>query len=156
MEGVFLHEDAEKCKYGESCERILCMFKHESEIDINNEESKVSDNTVHEIIVDVHKEEMVTVDETFDLNERDVEEFVICETIEEVVPVSKLLPFKCKMCDFASACKSDLKNHKKTIHNWCFICFSSFVSQDKLKDHFVKAHSEKEGDLDLALGKAPR
>ena len=93
------------------------MFKHKSEIDVNNEKSKVSDNTEHEIIVDVHEEEIVTVDDTFDLNAGDVEEIVIWETIKEVVPVSKLLTFKCKIGDFASASKSDLKNHKKTIHN---------------------------------------
>ena len=26
---VFLHEDAQNCKYGMQCERQLCMFKHE-------------------------------------------------------------------------------------------------------------------------------
>ena len=64
--------------------------------------------------------------------------------------------FKCKMCDFASARKIDLRNHMKTSHYWCFICFSTFTSQDKLKDHFFKVHSKKEGDLELVLGKAPR
>ena len=46
-------------------------------------------------------------------------------------------------------------NHKKRIHNWCFICFSSFLCQENLKDHFIQLHSENEADLDLVVGKAP-
>ena len=29
VECVFLHEDSAKCKYGDACERLYCMFKHE-------------------------------------------------------------------------------------------------------------------------------
>ena len=50
-ECVFLHEDADNCKYGESCERILCMFKHKSVICSN--EDKLPDKTVHTIVVGI-------------------------------------------------------------------------------------------------------
>ena len=28
---IFMHKDSELCKYGNSCERILCMYKHRNE-----------------------------------------------------------------------------------------------------------------------------
>ena len=137
------------------------MFKHVEVIDESKEET-----IVH---VDVHEEEIVTidiVDETTQTSETNVDENIISEIVDDSeqdnalsskpFPVDNLKKFKCKMCDFASESKSDLKNHKKTIHNWCFLCFSSFMCQENLKDHFLKVHSKIEAELDLALGKAPR
>ena len=68
------------------------------------------------------------------------EDIVINEPVEDTAIPSKDYPFKCRMCDFASARKTDLKNHKKTIHHWCFICFSSYTSQENLKDQFCNDH----------------
>ena len=34
---IFLHEDSEECKFGNMCERTLCMYKHKSR---NGEEIK--------------------------------------------------------------------------------------------------------------------
>ena len=50
--------------------------------------------------------------------------------------------FKCEKCDFEAERKSDIMNHKKEYHNWCLICFSTFSSQDKLKEHNLKNHNE--------------
>ena len=143
-ECVFLHEDADKCRYGESCDRILCMFKHDNVISETEETSNTSEMSVQEVVADVHEDEIVTVDSVIDTIETDVSE-----------DIAKLA-FKCRMCDFASARKTNLKNHKKTIHHWCFICFSSYSSQENLKNHFLNAHSNKQEDLELALGEAPR
>ena len=89
--------------------------------------------------VDVHAEEIVTidiVDETTQTSETNIDEIVEDSEQEntlssKTIPVDNLKKFKCKMCDFASESKSDLKNHKKTSHNWCFLCFSSFMCQEK-------------------------
>ena len=136
-------------------------------------------DTPRTIVVDIHEEEIVTVesvDEIIQISVENVEKTVsskeTIETVEESEPVkqddavssrksqlyaeSSSIFFKCKMCDFAAARKTNLRNHKKTSHNWCFICFSTFTSQDDLKDHFYKVHSKNEEDLELALGKAPR
>ena len=51
--------------------------------------------------------------------------------------------FKCGMCDFASARKSDLIDHRISSHNWCNICFSSFVFQESLQNHIKKMHSDQ-------------
>ena len=123
-ECVFLHEDADICKYGESCERLLCMFKHESVICSNDD--KVPDKTVQTFFVDIHEDEIVTFDSVIENIETNVaEEISVSDIIEDTL--TECLAFKCKMCDFASARKADLKNHKKTIHHWCFICFSTYA-----------------------------
>ena len=166
QECVFLHEDADKCRYGESCDRILCMFKHENVISVIKETNNISEVTVQQVVVDIHEDEIVTVDSVIETIETNVSEEVVVNDIpvdsEPDNAISgkkysfKLLPFKCRMCDFASARKTDLKNHKKTIHHWCFICFSSYTSEDNLKNHFTNNHSNNKEDLVLALGEAPR
>ena len=40
-ECVFLHEDAEICKYGAQCERNNCMFKHENDTVNDNDDNEV-------------------------------------------------------------------------------------------------------------------
>ena len=50
--------------------------------------------------------------------------------------------FKCEKCDYATTTKANIVNHKKETHNWCRFCFSSFNSQDQLKDHILKNHTE--------------
>ena len=50
--------------------------------------------------------------------------------------------FKCNKCDLESATKPDLVKHKTETHNWCIFCFSSFNSQDKLKEHIITNHTE--------------
>ena len=31
--------------------------------------------------------------------------------------------------------------HNKEIHNWCNFCYSSFISQKKLKKHIIAKHT---------------
>ena len=40
---VYLHEDSVDCKYGDLCERDMCMFKHESCDEINEREEDNDD-----------------------------------------------------------------------------------------------------------------
>ena len=82
-----------------------------------------------------------------DLSSRDYVQFIFCYFNPTV---TENLAYSSTSSDF------DLNNHKKTIHHWCFICFSSHTCEDNLKDHFTNAHSKNLEDLDLALGKAPR
>ena len=179
QECVFLHEESQICKYGTMCERNYCMFKHEkeeeSDVSVSNEISNENENEMDE----KNNEETVNnMDEDAENNEEydhieivNVEEVNVAvvniENSDDTRDASddkiagnyaisdKDFPFKCRMCDFASARKTELKNHKKTIHHWCFICFSSYTSQENLVNHFTNFHSTKQEDLDLALGKAP-
>lgn len=163
-------------KHGKKKESDVSV-SNENEMDVNNDEefvnivdevADISNKTPRTIVVEINEEKIVTVesvDETISVE--DVDETLISkemiETVEDSEPVKKKKYedsssrfFKCKMCDFAAARKISLRDHKKTSHNWCFICFSTFTSQDDLKDHFYKEHSKNEGDLVLVLGKAPR
>ena len=63
---------------------------------------------------------------------------------------------RCKKCDYATKRKGYFNDHKTTSHNWCFICYSSYTSQDDLKKHFKKSHSKALGCLEGKIGKAHR
>ena len=87
-----VHEDVENFKFGVICERILCMFKHQDNIETS--------------LIDVIEEEVVTHNETF--------ETVIIDEQEEFMKKEKMFKnpskqvsndemFKCKMRDFAVA-----------------------------------------------------
>ena len=51
--------------------------------------------------------------------------------------------FKCEICDFVSARKTSIMEHKESMHNWCLLCFSSFKIKQKLKKHVKDLHSDK-------------
>ena len=36
--------------------------------------------------------------------------------------------FRCEICDFASAMKNIIENHKELLHSWCKQCEASFSS----------------------------
>ena len=36
-------------------------------------------------------------------------------------------------------CKISINDHKEQYHNWCSTCFSSFCSQENLKNHTKKS-----------------
>jgi uncharacterized Zn-finger protein len=49
--------------------------------------------------------------------------------------------FKCLQCDFETTTKGDIVEHKRESHNWCSFCFSTFSSQEILKDHVDANHT---------------
>ena len=127
-ERVFLHENAEYCKYGGKCERIMCMFKHEQPVTEVFEEEFADVVTVNEdteiIVTDIHEEERVDQDETIVM--KDTNKFdTVLPNRAEVCYQDNLL--QCNRCDFASVRKREISDHKTTIHSWCCICFSSRV-----------------------------
>ena len=145
-ECLFLHEEAEICKYGKQCERILCMFKHEYEDDENlsdevkNDEKDDVDNIVSNVIEVIEGEKNGTEDVPCE-NENiiDVQDDIEHEddtsnaTFMNPSQIDKLLSdnmFKCEICDFTSSSKICIIDHKEAIHNWCPTCYSSFMSQD--------------------------
>ena len=69
---------------------------------------------VSTIVIDIHEDEVVTTD-IENIETHMSEEVVVSDIIEDTF--TEYLAFKCKMSDFASARKADLKNHKKTIHH---------------------------------------
>ena len=131
------------------------MFKHAHNVDkMNDNECVIVVNEIEAIIVDVNEEETIelgaNVEDIFTVNcnneeivvDIHEENIVVTNTSDELLvkDIDSLATaslqhvnvnidiFKCSICDFASARKSDLKDHKTTIHNWCFICFSSYTN----------------------------
>ena len=87
-------------------------------------------------IVDVNEE-----DETHDLENK-----ISNRTFRNPSQVDKYCSdtlFRCEICDFASARKDTIENHKELIHNWCPQCLSSFTNQNKLKSNIRNIHCGK-------------
>ena len=148
-ECVFLHEDSKICKYGKTCERNFCMFKHEcnaetNEINVNEEESVTGDD----IFVIDDQEEFIGQD-----NETSERTFLNPSQDDEISCDEMI---NCEMCDFVSARKTDMMNHKNSSHNLCHICSSKFIFQESLKNHMKKMHNYKEGLSGPQSGEAPR
>lgn len=133
---IFLHKDSKFCKYDTYCERDLCMFKH-GKVPIENE--NIDPNDICDEVIDIIEIESETEEA------RENEKSEMCEndsdkTFHNPSQEDNTLKFKCNKCDFESATKPDLVKHKTEIHNWCIHCFSSFDSQDKLKEHIFVNH----------------
>ena len=48
--------------------------------------------------------------------------------------------FACKLCNYQAEKKYDITFHLEDIHNWCYICFSTFDNQENLKKHVQTNH----------------
>ena len=153
QECIFLHEESMSCKYGNLCERLLCMFKHEIETaeekienDVNIIEILETEIIEEESETAVEEIKIVNVDEQDDVELND--EISNCTFINPSQADQNLndLKFKCDKCDFASARKAFVNDHKVAIHNWCSVCYSNFSNQEKLKKHTKKQHSKKKAN----------
>ena len=108
---IFVHEESKDCKFGKACERILCMFKHEENVDdADNEEE---DDTESE------NEDSDDDDETEEMLER------LKPSLENVTnaieQVAKMLmkvsnSLKCDKYDFEAKNENGLTMHKKAKH----------------------------------------
>ena len=119
------------------------MFRHKSNTVAEKDEGNA--NLENENDDSIHDEE------TFldDLAEQEDEKIEECEnentmnrTFSNPSQDTNEKKFKCENCDFGANTKSDLNNHKTSIHNWCPTCFSSFVTKERLILHQRKKHSK--------------
>ena len=118
------------------CERNFCMFKHK----MNVESHKVEEND------NLDEDTNVIVDEAGNEDKNEELEECMNDTMNRTFsnPSQDLIDkkFQCENCSFRAETKSDLNNHKTTIHNWCPFCYSSFVTQERLSLHKRKKHSK--------------
>ena len=147
-ECLFLHKEAKMCKYGKLCERMYCMFKHESETknvmdDVEETNESVTEVIEEAIVPEDEATKIIDIDDLEDMEyQNDLPNTTFHNPSQEDKPVGAK-QFKCKMCDFTSSSKIIINDHKEEIHNWCSTCFSSFSSQENLKNHTKTKHSEK-------------
>ena len=113
------------CKFDSICERDFCMFKHKTK-------------DVTETIIEC--EDIQNHDADF---EPEVENDSFNKTfVNPSQDITRENTFKCEACDFTAVSKDDVNKHKTVIHNWCDICFSSFVTQERLNLHLKKKHNK--------------
>ena len=146
-ECLFLHEEANMCKYGKLCERMFCMFKHESVtnnvVDDFEENESVTELIDEAILPEDESSKIIDIDDLEDMeHQNDVSNTTFLNPSQHDKPVGAKL-FKCEICDFTSSSKISINDHKEETHNWCSTCFSSFSSQENLKNHTKTKHNEK-------------
>ena len=156
-ECIFLHEESKSCKFGNLCERLFCMFKHEIETaeEQGSIEETIENDDVNFIeiieteIIEVESDnvveniKIVNVDEPDDM---DLNEEISNSTFIKPSQADQNLndkKFKCDKCDFASARKASIDDHKVVTHNWCSVIYSNFSNQENLKKHMKKRHGKK-------------
>ena len=98
-ECIFVHEESEICKFGKSCERKMCMYRHENiDDESENEEEESSDEEASEKL----KPSLEKVQKSIDK---------VTALLAQVCP-----DFKCQQCDFEAKNVNGLNMHVKAKH----------------------------------------
>ena len=103
-ECIYIHEDAENCRFGRHCERKFCMFKHE---DINEEECETDDDSDEDVNIDINGIDLNKIKPVLEKFKKSVENF------EELMGK---LSLKCKQCEFEAKDMNGLTMHMKAKH----------------------------------------
>ena len=98
---IYLHEESDNCKYGKSCERILCMFKHE-ECDDGDDSENENDSEEDEDEESVENLKPVLKK--------------IQEAVEKFDVLLKKCSLRCDQCEFEAKNQNGLNMHVKSKH----------------------------------------
>ena len=109
-ECIFAHKIAKECIYGNQCERMYCMFKHDEHFQ-NNEEESDDENEIDEN----------ECDEIYDLDTvrlSDIEPVLAKVEIamKKANDLLKGAKLNCENCDFVAKNQNGLNMHKKAKH----------------------------------------
>ena len=124
------------------------MFKHSKKNLPLNEEG-FDENEENEIIEiksdfdDDKQEDFDDDEEEGDIDEQDESANKTFINPTQVENTDCDLIIKCDICDFQASSRSEFNNHKTKSHNWCSFCFSSFISQERLKKHLKNKHNKQ-------------
>ena len=127
-ECVFLHEDAELCRYGVLCERIYCMFRHD---DVGK--SMVAKDSVWNV------EETIENDDEKEEAEVDNLEMTFQNPSQEN-NIESEISVKCDLCNFETTNKERMKRHSFENHsvkgkNICIQCKHEFDTRKHFNSH---------------------
>ena len=100
-ECIFMHEESESCKYGEACDRVMCMYKHEVNNDNENEDDEEDESDDEENLEEV-KPSIEGVRKSLEK---------VAALLKQVVP-----NFKCNHCEFEAKNQNGLNMHMKSKH----------------------------------------
>ena len=95
---LYEHDESEKCKYGQACERMKCMYRHDDED--NESDGDRSDSDCSEVDMNVIKPVLENV----------------TKAVEKCDDLMAQCSFKCKICDFEAKDKNGLTMHNKAKH----------------------------------------
>ena len=135
---VFLHEDSPICRYGNSCERDNCMFKHKISVDVDDDGNDVD--------VDDDDEEECENEETDELvNDHTNETFVNPSQVGKVdaaIDEDEVSTYKCDLCDdYEAPTQNQIQNHRYNAHQLhCSVCSKLFPSKTQRRKHAEKEH----------------
>ena len=103
---IYAHEESPDCKFGNACERMLCMFQHEDKEESDDEEDAESEDD------DEHEENDV------DITDLEPSLKKVAEALEKVTDLlrKQTSPLKCNFCDFEAKNQNGLTMHMKSKH----------------------------------------
>ena len=127
-ECVFLHEDAELCRYGAICERNYCMFRHD---DVGKSM--------------VAKDSVWNVDETIENDDNKIEaevdnlDMTFQKPSQENDSESEV-SVKCDLCNFETTNRERMKRHSFENHSVkgkyiCIQCKHEFDTRKQFNSH---------------------
>ena len=125
------------------------MFKHRKKNEPLHEEGcddQNKENEIIEITGDFNDDEQEDFDDDEEAEAIDEQDDTVNKTFINPTQVDNNdcdLTIKCEICDFRARSKSEVNNHKITSHNWCSLCLSSFISQERLKKHIKSKHNKQ-------------
>ena len=99
---IYMHEESEDCKFGKSCERKMCMYRHDDakEESDDEDESESSDD----------EEEDESLEELKPVLKK------IQEAVDKFEVMLKKCSLKCDDCDFEARNQNGLSMHIKAKH----------------------------------------
>ena len=112
---IFAHEDSPECKFGNGCERIMCMFQHEENNDGDadkNDESSDEDDDESDNDDENGVKHLVNVTD-LEPSLKKVEEAM--EKVNNLLQ-KQVSALKCNLCEFEAKNTNGLTMHKKARH----------------------------------------
>ena len=119
---IFAHDESPDCKFGQTCERIMCMFSHEErdvsdteEEDESDDEKNDDENDDDGKNVEANKDDEIVVKiGDIEPSLRKVEEAM--DKVEKLLLQNKTSNLKCNKCDFEAKNSNGLTMHNKAKH----------------------------------------
>ena len=100
-ECIYIHEESDMCKFGQGCDRILCMFKHEPSDDNDESEDEIESES-EDLNIEELKPVLGKLEEAFDKL--------------SVSLKNHFGPLKCDLCEFEARNQNGLTMHKRAKH----------------------------------------
>ena len=108
---IFAHEESPECRFGQTCERVMCMFSHD-ERDVSDTESD-NENDEEDIDENDDDTEMFKITD-IEPSLQKVEDAM--EKVQQLLLKEKKSKLKCDICEFQAKNSNGLNMHMKAKH----------------------------------------